>query len=897
MNPSSTVAETGAMMSEVTFRPVVAEAAAAILAMRVKIAAQHAGGALGAQTAALASDECDTIVLRVWRAILADLPESSVRVIEKQVTVVAHGGYGRREMAPYSDIDLMLLYDPGWAWGSKENTAVLVADVAKRLLQDLFDAGMDVGQSVRTLRQATQLAASDATIYSTLIDARPLAGNAELLDRLTSQLQKMTRSDPRRIAERLAIARQQERDKYGQSIAMLEPNVKRSPGGLRDIQMVRWLGMIGWSESSFADLATCGAISRQDADSLRDAAEFLLRLRNDLHLAAGRTSDDLTRDEQLRITQVRGIESLDGMLGVERFMRDYFQATWHVAHVLENIQQAMRRPSTLKTLLLTLFSHRVDGLFQVGPVSVSSAPRCQSRVARNLASIMRLVELSMLYNLPIEHATWEAIRVGSKSLTQDLDSETKGQFLALFRQPHGLASALRRLHEAGLLEQFIPQFIHARHLMQFNNYHKYTVDEHCILAVERAVTLAKETGWLGTVWRQLHRKHNVLLALLIHDLGKGFVGDHSEVGAAMAREIAHRLGLSAEEGDIIEFLVRKHLAMAHLAFRRNLGDDSLVVRFACDVGSPEVLQMLAVLTASDTSAVGPDTWTRWKADLLGDLYFRTLAYLDGESPSVGAQRNRKSLEKLLADRPESDAVKQLAGDLPLSYLRDTEPARVLEELGALTRLADKKVFVSSRWQPETSTLAITVCTQEDAAPGVFHRLTGAMTAQRLEILSADIHTLHNGLVIDHFVVQDPDFTGQPPIDRCGEIAAAIRDSLKADHVPSFRRRWNPFAPLPHRLALTPVRVLFDNESSEHATIVEVFAHDSVGLLYEIAKTFFEANLSVRSAKIGTYLDQVVDAFHITDRNGEKVVDPDRLAAFREAIERVAAPLTGPGPPH
>ena len=499
--------------------------------------------------------------------------------------------------------------------------------------------------------------------------------------------------------------------------------------------------------------------------------------------------------------------------------------------------------------------------------------------------IVRLVELAMLYELPIDHETWEAVRATARTTDVGVDAETKARFLGLFSRPGRLAQSLRRLHEVGLLERIIPQFSHARNLLQFNSFHKYTVDEHCIVAVERAIELADDEGWLGAVWRQINRKRTVLLALLIHDLGKGFVEDHSEVGAGIARDVAARLGLPADEAAIVEFLVLKHLAMAHVAFRRDVGDASIVVRFACDVGSPEVLQMLAVLTAADVAAVGPGTWTRWKADLLGDLYFRTLGYLDGESPSIDAERHGRSLAALLAELDPEDAVVRLARALPRAYLRDTEPQRIVEELRQLARLPDRGIFVSTRWQPDTATVAVTVGTQEDVAPGVFHRLTGALTSQRLEILSADIHTLADGLVIDHFVVQDPDYAGEPPADRLAEIADAIRAALRADHAPSFARRWNPFAPQPNPATAVPGRVLFDNETSAQTTIVEVFAHDSPGLLYAIAKAIFEAGLSVRAAKIGTYLDQVVDAFHVTDAAGRKVTDPERLEALRRAIAR------------
>ena len=866
-----------------TFSPAVLRAAGEFVALRQRVAAQHAAGAPGIQTCGLATELCDAVVIGLWDAVLADLPAPDAATLGRHAVLVAHGGYGRREMAPFSDIDLMLLHDRA--------AAAPVAVAAKQLLQNLFDAGAEVGQSVRTMDEACRLAAADPTILSSLFACRPLAGNADLVARLDTRLRGIVQRGQARLARTLVAARRAESVKYGETVALLEPNVKRSPGGLRDIQLVRWLGRVFWGESAFDTLALAGHLSRVDAETLRNAAEFLTRLRNDLHLAAGKSADELTRDQQLRIAEARGIESRDGLLGVEQFMRDYFRHTRGVAQVVETLVAGFHRPHPARTFVDGVLGNRVDGLFRVGSHDVAAVAGSLPRVAGDLDSIVRLVELSMVYDLPIDHATWAAVREKAAELAAT--AAARERFLGLFARPQRLGAALRKLHEVGALEILIPEFAHARNLLQFNNYHKYTVDEHCILAVERAAELQDETGWLGDAWRQLNRKRPLLLALLIHDLGKGFVEDHSELGARMARDVAARFGLPVDESEIIEVLVLKHLAMAHQAFRRNTDDDSLVVRFAREVGSPEVLRMLAVLTAADVSAVGPGVWTRWKADLLGELYFRTLGTLDGESPSVAAERHRRGLDGLLSERDADDRIVRLARQLPLSYLHDTEPGRMIEELGKLSRLAADGLFVAARWQEANGTVAVTVAARESVARGIFHRLTGALTSQRLEILAADIHTLDQGLVLDHFVVHDPDYAGEPPAERLAEIAAAIRDSIKADRSPSFTRRWNPFAPLPTPGATAPARVRFDNESSANASILEVFAHDSAGLLYAIARAIYEEGLSVRSAKIGTYLDQVVDAFHVTDENGRKVVDPERLARIRQTLERVAAPVTGP----
>ena len=875
-------------------RPAASRAAEAVLDLRRRVAAQHAAGADPLATWTLATDLFDQAIATLWESILADQPAASAAAAGR-VSLVAVGGYGRREMAPASDVDLMLLHDG--------RDPAVVAALAARVVQDLFDAGLQVGQSVRTTAEACRLAGGDATILTCLLSSRPLAGPAAPVERLAARLRRKLQRTPRRFAELLIKARLEEADRFGETVSLLEPNVKRSPGGLRDIHLVHWLGVVLHNAESLDEIAAVGGISRGDLLTLRDAATFLARVRTDLHLAAGRCQDELTRDHQVRIATERRIESEAGLLGVERFMREYIGHTRGVKRIVD-AQVAALRGAGGGRLAARLLGHTVEGRYRVGPATVAAVRAAEPRIATDPAAVVRLLELSLLHGMPVEAATWEAVRAGMPrpaATDPPPDPEASTAFLRLFLPPAGAVAAwraglpdlLRRLHDVGVLERFVPGFAHARDLLQFNNYHKYTVDEHCILTVERCLALAGDPGWLGRAWQGLTRPRPLLLAALFHDLGKGHPEDHSVVGAALARVACGRLGLPAEEADIVEFLVRQHLLMAHLAFRRNLGDDSIVAGFAREVGSPEILRMLALLTAADVSAVGPGTWTTWKADLLGHLYDRTRELLAGELPAVGGSADLAAVQQLLAGRPADDPVRSLARLLPPSAVRGVDPARIVEELGRLTRLPADGVFTLARWQPETSTVTITVGTHERVAAGVFHRVTAALAAERLEVLAADIHTFPAGEVLDRFTVRDADFNGEPPAERLADVAAAIRSAVRAAEPPRIRPQWNPFAPQVPLPARVPVRVLFDNESSREATIVEVFANDSPGLLSQVARVLHEAGLSVRAARIGTYLDQVVDAFHVTDAGGRKCTAPELQAAVRRRIEQALEAAAGP----
>ncbi len=438
------------------------------------------------------------------------------------------------------------------------------------------------------------------------------------------------------------------------------------------------------------------------------------------------------------------------------------------------VRRRRQRGRCSAQLLAPLFSHQVEGDFRVGPTQIAATRRGLAKLRGSLAEILRLVDLANWYDKPIAPATWEAIRAAVPTLPDEVTPEASKRFLSLLGQPARLATLLRTLHEMGVLEKIIPAFAHARCLLQFNEYHKYTVDEHCMRAVERATAFRHDAGPLGRVYRPLKRKRLLHLALLIHDLGKGYPEDHSEVGLRIADETARRLGLADREAETLKFLVHKHLLMSHLAFRRDTSDEQLVVRFAVEVGSPEVLQMLFVLTAADLAAVGPGVLNGWKVEVLTDLYHRTMQHLAGEAPATQAedwlaQRRSDVLRKFTAEEDLGWFRKQLAA-LPATYLLGTPPEAVAADLRELAQLAPGEAVARGRYLPENGTIEYRVGTYEPIAPGVFHKLTGALASQGLQILSAEINTLADGLVLDRFFVVDPDYAEQPPPERLEAVS-------------------------------------------------------------------------------------------------------------------------------
>lgn len=870
-------------------RPAVLAARERLAQGREKLREQHGRGSPGVQVCALLTDLLDAVVLDLYRTALADLGDPE---LDSQVVLVPNGGYGRRDVAPFSDVDLLLLHAPG--------RLRQIKPLAARLLQDLGDSGLELGFSVRTIRDACRTAVHDATVFTSLAESRFLAGNPQLFANFMWRFRRIARWRSHSLIHRIEAARREERQKHGDTAYVLRPNIKRSRGGLRDLQMVRWIGFARYGESDPEQLVRLGVLMVEDHRALQQAREFFLRLRNEMHFHAARAHDVLDRDEQLRLAGLYGFEGDDGLRPVERFMRQYFDHTSAVRYAATHFLASAKVRWKAVRWLLDVWTHQVDREFRVGREHIAFTRQGLRRLPGNLAQMLRLMELSSLYGVRIDHATWRAIREEMlRRESVELTPEAAERFLALMSHEVHLPDLLRRLHQLRVLEKIVPPLAHARNLVQFNEYHKYTVDEHSFLAVESATQFQQDPGPLGTAYRSLREKRTLHLALLMHDLGKGYPEDHSEIGAQLAEATARQLRLAERETEVLSFLVRKHLVMSHTAQQKDLNDESVIVQFAVEVGSIEILQLLYVLTCADLQAVGPGILNQWKLELITELYDRTREHLAGESTSPVAERRLQALRGAVRNQIGADADSQWwerqIAQFPTGYLRGESPDRIVEELRQLRQLPSTEVITWARYDSQREAMEYTVGAHDEITPGVFHKLTGVLSSRGMQILSAEIHTLADNLILDRFFVHDLDFTGPPPQERRDEVRRALAAALthQADAPPTFRRIWQPQSNTAN-LTQLPTQVRFDNSTSARCTIVTVLAYDRLGLLYAIAGALFELGLSVQVAKIGTYLDQVVDVFYVVDPRGSKVEDESQLERIRERLLlSVAAAQCGP----
>lgn len=846
---------------------------------REKLRQQYESGSPGIQLGFFLTELIDKVVLDIHDLALEGHAERE-RLLEGHA-LVAHSGYGRRDNAPYSDVDLMLLHS--------SSVDPLIPEFARALVQNLSDLGVDLGFSVRTPAQAYQLAMSDPVICTALTECRFLIGNEQFFRGFFETFRrKCTKRISNSLLKTIEQSRKEEQLKYGDTVYLLEPNIKRSRGGLRDIHLLRWIGFASYGESSTRKLRDLGMLTPSDHAKLRDARDFLLLLRHALHFQAGTAQDVLTMPEQLRIAERRGYKGDEGVLAVERFMQDYFRHTTEVRSVVSNFVAAAKWNSPVRMALHNLMGRTVDKDYLIGPRYISAKKSGYQRVRGDLVEVLRLMDLSNRYSKRLDHDLWQVIRESMlNKQIETIPPKAAGFFLSLLSQHGRLGKLLRRLHELHVLEKLVPGWAHARCLLQFNDYHKYTVDEHSLRAVERATDFADDQGELGKVYRKIKHKSTLHLALLIHDLGKGFPEDHSEVGARIARNVASHLSMSDKESRRLIFLVHRHLMLNHLAFRRDNSDQAILIEAASEIGSPANLSMLFVLSCADLAAVGPGVMNQWKLEVLTDLYHRLMETLsgggDGSDPRLQPQREELKRATAALDDPEWFA-RQIDA-LPTAYIQGSPRELLLDDLSRLQRLSENKVAAWGRYDQSREVSEYSIGAQDNVCDGIFYRLAGALSSQGLQILSADIHSLHGSLVLDKFFVRDPDYSGEPVQNRFEEISQRLIEALQAEHhePPTFRHVWQSQRESGSTLTPLPTQIRVDNSTSERFTILDVFAHDRPGLLYAIAKALHELGLSVQVAKIGTYIDQVVDVFYVTEKNGEKILDEVYLDEIRSRL--------------
>lgn len=791
--------------------------------------------------------------------------------------IVAIGGYGRGELNPRSDVDIMLL----------------CRDEAERkrssdVLYPLWDAGLEVGYSVRTVKECVSLARQDVKIRTSLLESRLIAGDAGFYDSYARALRsevlywRAASFIQEKLSERIAV-----RQKYGGSIYLREPNIKEGEGGLRDFHTALWIAFVRYRVASFEALVEQGVISRGQYAVFLRSRNFLWRVRNEIHFLSGRKNDHLTFDLQEQAARDFRFRDTDRLLAVERFMKAYFLHARNIREFSSLVADAVLRKRRWnwferKTALGPFF------LMGRTLVPASDEP-CRNDPARALAAFEIVQERHAVLSDRLKILIRQC-RIDDEGRRSPAAAKS---LLAVLNNPDYLSETLAQMKDLRLLGRFIPEFRAIQSLARHDYYHLYTVDEHILLAIKKLQGLwtgsAPAPASLTDAFRGLKKRWILMLAVLIHDLGKAFRHDHEEAGAVIAETVLTRLAVRGDDRERILFLVRNHLVMSSLAQRRELTDRKVIIDFARLVKDQENLGLLYLLTYADISAVNPTAWTQWKAVLLQELYVRTLHYIEKSAVVSDEDKERlaAAVAKVRAAAAGSFSPAELEAFIPAmpdQYFLYTSVRKILDHLQMMRQLREEQLVIRHRHNPERGYTELTVCAYD--AYGMFYRTAGAIAAKNLNILRAQVYTSKNGVMLDTFQITDAD--GKIcDYDRAWE---SVRDELRS----ALANKSRPAAPgLYGRqrkggLAVA-AKVEFDNDTSDNFTIIDITAPDRVGLLYEVTKALYDLNLDIGSAKIVTEGAKVLDSFYVTDLLREKITDEARIEKIQAALMKVLSP--------
>jgi [protein-PII] uridylyltransferase len=808
----------------------------------------------------------------------------------EHMALVAVGGYGRGELAPQSDVDLLVVLPYKLTPHSEQ--------VVEHLLYMLWDLGLKVGHATRSVDECMRQANADMTIRTAMLEARYLWGEQGLYDELKRRFQReVMAGEAVGFVEAKLAEREARHARLGNTRYVLEPNIKDGKGGLRDLHTLYWIGKYVYRVDDVAALVERGVLTRKEARNFENASVFLWTLRCHLHYLTGRPEERLTFDVQPEIAARMGYTDHAGTRGVERLMKHYFLIAKSVGDLTRIFCAAIEAAHQRKPLLERLpgigfLRKEVDGFPVEGGRLVVPG---DDFFKADPTNILRLFHTAQRHGLDIHPASLKLVTRSLPLITRKMreDPLANRLFVEMLTSRKDPEQTLLRLNEAGVFGRFLPDFGRVVAQMQYDMYHHYTVDQHSIFAIGilhriESGALKDEVPISCEVVHKIVSRRALYLAVLLHDIAKGRGGDHSELGAEVAMEVGPRLGLSDEETETVAWLVRYHLFMSNIAFKRDLDDPQTVIDFVDVVQSLERLRLLLVLTVADIRAVGPKTWNGWKAQLLRDLYYRAEEVLSGGLASEGRESRvaaaLTALKVELGDWSDDDFEAHMQRGTPAYWLSfDAETHARHARLVRGAEQAGDPLSIDIRVDAWRAVTEITVYTQDEA--GLFARLAGAMALSGADIVDARIFTLTNDKALDTFWIQDGEGKAVDRPDRLAKLSVTIRRVLEG-RGETMAELARPASAIPSRLSVfkVPPRVLIDNGASVSHTVIEVNGRDRNGLLYDLTRALATLKVQISSAKVSTFGERAIDVFYVKDRFGLKIDDEARLDVIRSALK-------------
>jgi len=805
------------------------------------------------------------------------------------MSLIATGGYGRAEISPHSDLDLMFLLP--------QKAQPNINEAVEWMLYMLWDLGLKVGHATRSVDEAIQMAKSDVTISTSLLEARWISGDHALFQIFEEHFeQDVIRGGEADFVKAKLEERDQRHDRMGDSRYVLEPNIKDGKGGLRDLQTLFWIAKFLYRVDDISGLVEKGVLHKADARRFNTAQKFLWTVRTHLHYLAGRPDETISFNVQNDLAQRMGYTDREGVSAVERFMKHYFLVAKDVGDLTRVICAVLEHQHTKKPLItLPSFNFRrrkmpgfkVDG----GRLTIEH----DDVFKEDPVNLLRLFAEAEKYDLDIHP---QALRLAQRNLKRigkkmQKNPEANALFLDMLTSPKGPKRPLMRLNESGVFGRFVPDFGRVVAQMQYDMYHVYTVDEHTIRAID--ILWKIEQGMLADdhplsteVIKDVQSRRVLYVAVLLHDIAKGRGGDHSVVGAEIAKELCPRFGLNAWETETVSWLVLRHLDMNRNAYKRDLDDPKTIRDFVELVQSPERLRLLLILTVADTRAVGPNVWNGWKASLLRELYYAAQELMTGGLPTqrreARADRVRKKLIDQLAHWSNDDVDWFLAqghANYFLSYEAE-ELARHAEIVRDAQNNATPLVL-ETRAVEDMDVTEVLIHTLDH--PGLFASIAGAMSLSGANIVDAKITTMGNGMALDTFWVQDGEEHAITSAAKLKRLKKRIEDALTGRIRPERELAAERTRQMPSRTRVfeVPPRVLVNNEASQSATVIEVNGRNRQGFLHDVTRALKDFGLQVTSAHISTYGERVVDVFYVRDVFGLKVDSESKIKALQKMV--------------
>jgi [protein-PII] uridylyltransferase len=806
----------------------------------------------------------------------------------ERLSVIAVGGYGRGEMAPFSDVDLLFLIPyKATAWSES---------VIESMLYMLWDLKLKVGHATRTIRECLRLGAEDFTIQTALLEHRFIAGDAALAEKLRQRLNAdLFEGDGRDFIEAKLEERDARHIKQGERY-VVEPNVKEGKGGLRDLHSLFWIAKFIHQVDRISELVDQGIFRAEEYETFREAEDFLWAVRGHLHLLTNRATEQLTFDMQVQVAEAMGYADTGGRRGVEVFMQTYFRHATAVGDLTRIFLSSLEgKHLKAEPLLERIFRRRpkMRAGFKVVHNRIDLVDP-QAFLSDKL-NLLRIFEEALRTGMLIHPDAMRLVKANLHLIDEGMRNDPEAQriFQELLLKHGNPERALRRMNELGVLSAFIPEFEPIVAMMQFNMYHSYTVDEHtiqCIANLSRIERgeLEEELPVASSILQRGVNRKVLYIALLLHDIGKGRPEDHSILGAKIARKVGPRLGLKQEEVDTVEWLVRYHLLMSDMAQKRDIADPRTVRDFAKAVQTVKRLDLLCVLTVCDIRGVGPDTWNNWKAVLIRALYRQTERALETGLEDLNRENRgaeaKKALREALSDWPRKDLKVETARHYD-PYWQGLHVTAHVAFANLLRDIGEDDIRVDLH--PDEDRDATRVCFVMADHPGIFARLAGALAMVGANVVDARSYTTKDGWVTDAFWIQDAEDNAFEA-EHLPRLRKMIEKTLRGEVVAREALKSRDKVKKRERAFRVPTHITFDNEGSEIYTIIEVDTRDRPGLLYDLARTLADSNVYVANAVIATYGEQVVDTFYVKDMFGLKYYTESKQLTLEKRLRRAIA---------